>query len=163
VLLLSRAPAAGEDSIRPLLMSAYLGMELDYRLPSAHGQAGFNRPVFARQARVWLHAPGEPAFAGASLNAPLLRGALHTPLTREQTLAVLDALDDMPGPLALSARIDYRADAAASGDAPDLCPAELWDRLKAVAADGALAENAFQQVFGQLNLPSEAFPGFRRT
>ena len=162
VLLLSRAPAAGEDSIRPLLMSAYLGMELDYRLPLAPGQPGPARPVFARQAQVWLHAPGQPAFAAGSLNAPLLRGALHTPLTREQTLTVLDALDDVPGPLALAARIDYRADAAASGMAPDLCPAELWDRLKAVSVDGALGENAFQQVFGQCHLPPEAFADFRR-
>ncbi|MDB5938942.1 MAG: hypothetical protein JWP77_1306 [Polaromonas sp.] len=162
VLLLSRAPAAGEDAIRPLLMSSYLGMELDYRLPPAPGLPGPARPVFARQARVRLHAPGAPAFAEASLNAPLLRGALHTPLTREQTLAVLDALDDVPGPLALSASIGYRAEAAASGDAPDLCPAELWDRLKAVAVDGALREDAFQQVFGQLPLPPGAFPGFRR-
>ncbi|MBG6077772.1 hypothetical protein [Polaromonas sp. CG_9.11] len=162
VLLLSRAPAAGEDSIRPLLMSAYLGMELDYRLPSSPAQPAQTRPVFARQARVWLQAPGQPAFAMASLNAPLLRGALHTPLTREQTLAVLDALDDVPGPLALAACIDYRAEAVASGMAPDLCPAELWDRLKAVAVDGALGENAFQQVFGQFNLAPEAFADFRR-
>ncbi|MBG6072038.1 MULTISPECIES: hypothetical protein [unclassified Polaromonas] len=162
VLLLSRAPMAGEDSIRPLLMSAYLGMELDYRLPSAPGQPDPARPVFARQAQVWLHAPGQPAFAVASLNAPLLRGALHTPLTREQTLSVLDALDDVPGPLALAARIDYRPDTAASGVALNLCPAELWDRLKALAVDGALGENAFQQVFGQCNLPPEAFADFRR-
>lgn len=162
VLLLSRVPTAGEDSIRPLLMSAYLGMELDYRLPSAPGQPDTARPVFARQAQVWLHVPGQPAFAVASLNAPLLRGALHTPLTRDQTLSVLDALDDVPGPLVLAARIDYRPDAASSDVALDLCPAELWDRLKALAVDGALGESAFQQVFGQCHLPTEAFADFRR-
>lgn len=117
VLLLSRAPEAGEDSIRPLIMSAYLGMELDYRLPSAAARPLQAQPIFARQAQVWLHAPGQAAFAAASLSAPLLRGALHTPLTREQTLAVLDALDATPAPpehsLALTARIEYRAAAAA--------------------------------------------------
>ena len=75
---------------------------------------------------------------------------------------MLDALDNVPGPLALAAHIDYRADAAASGAGLDMCPAELWDRLKAVAADGAVSENAFQQVFGQCNLPPEAFAEFRR-
>ena len=60
-----------------------------------------------------LHSPGQPAFAVASLSAPLLRGALHTPLTREQTLAVLDALNGEPGTqeggLELKAHIEYRA------------------------------------------------------
>lgn len=162
VLLLSRAPVAGEDSIRPLLMSAYLGMELDYQMPSVPGQPGLFKPVFARQAQVGLHMSGQLAFAVASLNAPMLRGALHTALTREQTLAVLDALDDMPGPLVLAGRIDYRADVAVSHKPLDLCPRQLWDRLNAVAVDGVLDENAFEQVFGAFNLPPQAFADFRR-
>ncbi|WP_157040260.1 hypothetical protein [Polaromonas naphthalenivorans] len=167
VLLLSRAPAAGEDSIRPLLMSGYLGMELDYRAPATEtGQQPQARPIFARQAQVSLHSPGQPAFAVASLSAPLLRGALHTPLTREQTLAVLDALNGEPGTqeggLELKAHIEYRAPAPAAGFSLNLSPAELWDKLKAVAADGALSEPSFRQVFGQLNLPPDAFDAFRQ-
>ncbi|CAN5307921.1 hypothetical protein BH10PSE16_BH10PSE16_02140 [soil metagenome] len=170
VLLLSRAPAAGEDSIRPLLMSAYLGMELDYRAPpetaTATGQQSQVSPIFARQARVSLHAPGQPAFAVASLSAPLLRGALHTPLTRDQTLAVLDALNGEPdgqqGGLELKAHIEYRAAAPAASFSLDLSPAELWDQLKAVAVDGALSEPSFRQVFGQLNLQPDAFAEFRQ-
>ncbi|WP_426148200.1 hypothetical protein [Polaromonas sp. DSR2-3-2] len=162
VLLLSRAPAAGEDSIRPLLISSYLGMELSYRLPAASAKSPQAQPVFARQARVLLHSAGQPAFATASLSAPLLRGALHTPLNREQTLAVLDALNDVPGPLELKAHVEYRAAAPAFAFAQGVSPAELWDRLKAVALEGTLAENAFQQVFDQLRLAPELFPAFRR-
>jgi hypothetical protein len=168
VLLLSRAPAAGEDSIRPLLMSGYLGMELDYRLPPAAAQQLQAQPLFARRAQVSLHAPGQPAFAVASLSTPLLRGALHTPLTREQTLAVLDALNAVPGGeeklehrLELKARIEYRAAAPAASFSLDLPPAELWDKLNAVAVDGRLAEEAFRGVFEQLHLPPEAFSVFR--
>jgi len=162
VLLLSRAPAAGEDSIRPLLMSSYLGMELDYRQPAASPGTAQALPVFARQAQVSLHGTGQPALAVASLSAPLLRGALHTPLNREQTLAVLDALDDVPGPLELKAHIEYRATAPATGLPPDLSPAELWDRLKTVAVNGVLADNAYQQVFDQMRLAPGLFPAFRR-
>ena len=166
VLLLSRAPAAGEDSIRPLIMSAYLGMELDYRLPLAAARQLQAQPIFARQAQVWLHAPGQAAFAAATLSAPLLRGALHTPLTREKTLAVLDALDAAPVPpehsLALTARIEYRAGAPADSFTLDLSPAELWDKLKALAVDGKLAEEAFRRVFDQFKFPPEAFSVFRR-
>jgi hypothetical protein len=169
VLLLSRTPAAGEDSIRPLLMSGYLGMELDYRLPPAAAQQLQAQPLFARQAQVSLHAPGQSAFAVASLSTPLLRGALHTPLTREQTLAVLDALNAVPGTenkpehrLELKARIEYRAAAPAASFSLDLSPAELWDKLNAVAVDGRLAEEAFRSVFDQLHLPPAAFSVFRR-
>lgn len=162
VLLLSRAPVAGEDSIRPLLLSSYLGMELSYRAPAASAQSAQAQPVFARQARMSLHWAGQPAFATASLSAPLLRGALHTPLNREQTLAVLDALNDLPGPLELKAHVEYRAAAPAFAFPQGVSPADLWDRFKAVAVDGALAENAFQQVFDQLQLAPELFPAFRR-
>ena len=162
VLLLSRVPDAGEDSIRPLLISSYLGMELSYRLPPASAQFSQAQPVFARQARVSLHSAGQPAFATASLSAPLLRGALHTPLNREQTLAVLDALNDVPGPLELKAHVEYRAAAPAFAFPQGVSPADLWDRFKAVAVEGALAENAFQQVFDQLQLAPELFPAFRR-
>jgi hypothetical protein len=170
VLLLFRAPAAGEDSIRPLLMSGYLGMELDYRLPPAAAQQLQAQPLFARRAQVSLHAPGQSAFAVASLSTPLLRGALHTPLTREQTLAVLDALNAVPGSLdnklehklELKARIEYRAAAPAASFSLDLSPAELWDKLNAVAVEGRLAEEAFRRVFDQLHLPPEAFSVFRR-
>ena len=162
VLMLSRAPVAGEDSIRPLLLSSYLGMELDYRAPPASGQGTPAQPVFARQAQVSLHAPGQPAFAKAVLGTPLLRGALHTPLTREQTLAVLDALNAVQGTLELKAQFQYRASAPAASLSVDIDGAELWDRLKAVAVDGLLSESAFQQVFSQLDLPPEAFSAFRR-
>ena len=162
VLLLSRVPDAGEDSIRPLLISSYLGMELSYRLPPDSAQFSQAQPVFARQARVSLHSAGQPAFATASLSAPLLRGALHTPLNREQTLAVLDALNDVPGPLELKAHVEYRATAPAFAFPQGVSPADLWDRFKAVAVEGALAENAFQQVFDQLQLAPELFPAFRR-
>lgn len=162
VLLLSRTPAAGEDSIRPLLLSSYLGMELDYKLPAAGGQQAQAQPLFARQAQVSLHLPGQTAFAKASLSTPLLRGALHTPLTREQTLAVLDALSAVPGTMELKAHIEYRAAAPAASFSLELDAAELWDKLKAVALDGALSEEAFQQVFKLLDLPPEAFAAFRR-
>ncbi|MDB5931707.1 MAG: hypothetical protein JWR60_3414 [Polaromonas sp.] len=162
VLLLSRPPAAGEDSIRPLLMSSYLGMELDYRLPPAAAGPLQALPLFARQAKVWLQADGQPAFAESSLGTPLLRGALHAPLNREQTLAVLDALNGVPGPFTLHARIDYRASAPAASFALEASPGELWDRLKAVAVDGAVPEAGLQQVFDGLHLPPEAFPVFRR-
>ncbi len=162
VLLLSRAPGAGDDSIRPLLISSYLGMELSYRLPAASAESAQAQPVFARQARMSLHCAGQPAFATASLSAPLLRGALHTPLNREQTLAVLDALNDVHGLLELKAHVEYRAAAPAFTFAQGVSPAELWDRLKAVALEGTLAENAFQQVFDQLRLAPELFPAFRR-
>ncbi|MFZ3139606.1 hypothetical protein [Polaromonas sp.] len=131
VLLLSRAPAAGEDSIRPLLMSGYLGMELDYRAPATEtGQQPQAQPIFARQAQVSLHATGQPAFAVARLSAPLLRGALHTPLTRDQTLAVLDALNGEPGAqqeggLELKAHVEYRAPAPAAGFTLKLPPDAL--------------------------------------
>jgi len=166
VLLLSRLPAAGQDSIRPLIMSGYLGMELDYKMPPAADRPPQARPFFARQAQVSLHALGQPAFAVASLSTPLLRGALHTPLTREQTLAVLDALDGVTPTLALKAQIqyrEYRPDASAASFSLDLCPAELWDKLKAFAVDGVLPEEAFRQVFDQLHLPPEHFAAFRRT
>lgn len=163
VLLLSRPPAASEDSIRPLLMSGYLGMELDYKMPPAADRPPQARPFFARQAQVSLHAPGQPAFAVASLNTPLLRGALHTPLTREQTLAVLDALDGVTPTLVLKAHIEYRAAASAASFSLDLCPAELWDKLKAFAVDGVLPEAAFRHVFDQLHLAPERFSAFCRT
>ncbi|MDB5743759.1 MAG: hypothetical protein JWR68_2074 [Polaromonas sp.] len=162
VLLLSRAPAAGEEAIGPLLLSSYLGMELDYRLPAGVAGQLQVEPLFARQATVGLHAGGAAAVAVASLSTPLLRGALHAPLTREQTLAVLDALDGAAGPLTLQARITYRAAAPAASFTFDTSPADVWDRLKAHAIDGAVSEEAFRQVFDGLNLPAEAFPAFRR-
>ena len=161
VLLLSRTPAVGEDSIRPLIMSGYLGMELDYRLPQSAAQQLQAEPLFARRAQVWLHSASKPSFAIASLSTPLLRGALHTPLTHEETLAVLDALNGISGMLELKARIEYRAAAPAASFSLDLCPAELWDRLKAVAVEGALSEEDFHRVFDQLDLPPEAFSVFR--
>ncbi|MCX7258139.1 MAG: hypothetical protein NTZ64_15865, partial [Polaromonas sp.] len=164
VLMLSRAPVAGEDSIRPLLLSSYLGMELDYRAPApaADSQSVQTQPFFARQAQMSLQVPGQPAFAKAVLGTPLLRGALHTPLTRDQTLAVLDALSAVPGTLELKAHIEYRASAQAASFSLDIDAADLWDQLKAVAVDGALSEDALQQVFGQLDLPPEAQAAFRR-
>ena len=162
VLLLSRTPAAGQDSIRPLLVSGYLGMELDYGLPPAAAQQLQAKPLFARQAQVSLHSPARAAFVIANLSTPLLRGALHTHLTREETLAVLDALAGTPSALELRARIEFRASAPANSFSLDLCPAELWDKLKAAAVDGTLSEETFRRVFDELNLPPEAFPLFRR-
>jgi len=162
VLMLARAPVAGEDSVRPLLLSSYLGMELDYRAPALAAGGQPAQSFFARQAQMSLHAPGQPAFAKAVLGTPLLRGALHTPLMREQTLAVLDALGGVEGTLELKARIDYRAGAQAASFSLDLDAADLWDRLKAVAVEGALSEGALQQVFAQLALPPEAQDAFRR-
>jgi hypothetical protein len=160
VLFLSRTPVAGQDSIRPLLVSSYLGMELDYSLPAAAAGQLRAQPLFARQAQLSLHSPAGGAIVVATLGT-LLRGALHTHLGRDETLAVLDALAGTPTALELRAHIEFRASAPASSFPLDLRAAELWDKLKSTAVDGALSEEAFRRVFDELHLPAEAFPPFR--
>lgn len=162
VLLLSRRPTAGEESIRPLLVSSYLGMELDYGLPTATAQQLHAQPLFARQAQVSLHSQSRGVLITANLSTPLLHGALHTHLTRNETLAVVDALAGTPSSLELHAHIEFRASAPGHSFSLDLSTMELWDKLNAVCTNGTLSEDAFHRAFEDLHLPAEAFPLFRR-
>lgn len=163
VLLLSRTPVAGETSVRPLLMSGYLGMALDYHLPAETARQLHAEPLFARQAQVSLRSPERGEMVTAKLGTPLLRGALHTHLTRDDTLAVLDALEGAPCPVALHTHIEFRAAAPASSFPLDAFPARLWSRLKTAAAQGSLTQEAARPVFDKLGLPGEAFAVFLRT
>lgn len=160
VLLLSRAPMAGEASVRPLLMSGYLGMELDYHLPAATAQQLNAEPLFARQAQLTLRSPERSEMAAVKLGTPLLRGSLHSNLTRDETLAVLDALDGIPCPLELRAHIEFRAAAPSDSFPLTAFPARLWNSLKIAAAGGDLSEETARPVFEQLDLPDEAFAVF---
>lgn len=160
VLLLSRAPVAGEASVRPLLMSGYLGMELDYHLPAALAQKLHAEPLFARQAQLTLSSPARSEMAAVRLGTPLLRGALHSNLSRDETLAVLDALDGSPCALELRAHIEFRASAPGDSFPLDSFPARQWAKLKSAVADGGVTEAAVRPVFDKLDLPNEAFAVF---
>ncbi|MDX2030719.1 MAG: hypothetical protein SF339_08620 [Blastocatellia bacterium] len=165
VMLLERAPQTGEESIRPLIVSGYLGLELDYALPPAVAAAMPVQPIFARQAQLELHARARGLLTQVSLNISRLRGALHTHLKREELLGVLDALDGRPSYLELRAKIEFRATAPDSCVELKISAAALWDLLKAASAAGFLAEDALQAVFdnlvktGVLSVPAGADRG----
>lgn len=155
VVLLERIPEAGEESIRPLIVSGYLTLDLDYALPADVASQLSATRIFARQAQLELHARGRGLLVKASMNAPLLRGTLHTHLNREESLGVIDALDGRPSFLELRAKIEFRAAAPGSLVGMTLSSAELWDMLKAVSTAGMLSEDAIQTVFDRLVETSE--------
>lgn len=149
-LILARAPYPHEASIRPLIVSGYLGMEISYALPVPVRQETGLLPLYGRQASLTLHSASGSPLQEVALSTPLLRGALHTHLNQEDVLSVLDALDRKPSALQLKATIDFRAAAPGHSIATELRSVELWDLLQAESLGGQVTEAGVRRVFNQL-------------
>jgi hypothetical protein len=155
IIFLERAPHAGEESIRSLIVSGYLGLELDYALPPEIVSQIPATRIFARHGQLALHARGRGPLTSTPMNAPLLRGALHTHLNREELLGVIDALDGGASFMELQATIEFRAASPSSSIGMSISSAALWDLLKAASVGGMLSEDAIRAVFTRLVETSE--------
>ncbi|MCU7549899.1 hypothetical protein OCK74_12275 [Chitinophagaceae bacterium LB-8] len=121
-LILNKAPAPSETNIQPLIEGGMLVIELQTGVDKAVLDSlalGSNRNyqrLFARKVVYsvsWSGGIRPEQLAQAEGQGTEARAALNIRLSREQTLEVLDALDQNPSRLRCSAQISYRIAIAA--------------------------------------------------
>lgn len=111
-LLLQRAPSPEEASIHGLIQQGLLSFDVTLAAPpeSLPRGDGTYRPLFAREVELTLEAASGPLPGARALSSGVeARAALSMSLGRDETLAVLAALEGGASGLTVRARVTYRA------------------------------------------------------
>lgn len=149
-LLLERPPQPNEDAIQHLVVSGYLGMEISYELPIAAAKQAGAVPLYARRAHLKVEGSSGVTLVELELSTPLLRGAIHLHLNKDDVLSVLGALDRDISTIRLKTLVEFRAAAPCHSISVKLSSVELWDLFQAESPDGNVTEETARRVFHRL-------------
>lgn len=153
VLALARPAAPGEESVRPLIVSGVLTMDVTLALPvPSPTDDPDDHPLFARSATFELVQTSDGrVLSSASSQGFGARAALQASLNRSQALDALAALDGVATSLTVRATVTYQG---AAGDVR-LRLQGSWGRVHdalatRVPADGVLGQSALRRAFDDL-------------
>ncbi len=152
VLALARPAAPDEESVRPLIVSGVLTLDVTLALPESASINRDDHPLFARSVTFKLvRTTDETVLASASSQGAAARAALQAMLDRGQALEALSALDGTATSLAVRAEIVYQGTASDVQLRLQGPWGGVHDALSTrVSTDGTLGQAELRSAFDEL-------------